>query len=136
MKLVYLIAVIMSVGILTGCNNDVKKDTTNHSTTTENFLAGDNQKTWMAAKETNSEGDKQQVDRAEKNELITFFTNGNFTMGDPSHSRQGTYTYNGNNLMMQFEGESVSENFTVLDLDKNSLKLRAADGSEMTMKPK
>jgi hypothetical protein len=136
MKLVYLIAVIMSVGIVAGCNTDVKKDSTNHSTATENFLAGDNQKTWMASKETNSEGDKQEVDRAEKNELITFFTNGNFTMGDPAQSRQGTYTYDGNNLMMQFEGESVSENFTVLELDKNSLKLRAADGSEMTMKPK
>ncbi len=56
-------------------------------------------------------------------------------MGSQGQSRQGTWKHEGSTLMMQFTGEGVSENFTVLELDKNILKLRAADGSEMTMKP-
>ena len=134
MRLLYLITLIMSIGIVAGCNNDTKKEDGTHSTSTESFLAGDNQKTWKATKETDSEGDKEKLDREEKKEFITFFTNGNFTMGDQAQSSKGTYKHQGSTLMLQFEGEGVSENFTVLNLDKDLLKLRAADGSEMTMK--
>jgi len=56
-------------------------------------------------------------------------------MGDETQSQQGTWKQEGNTLALQFTGENVSENFTILELDNNTLKLRASDGSEMMMKP-
>ncbi len=134
MKLLYVL-MVMSVVIFAGCKSDSNKTSTTSSVSASNLLSGDGQRTWRSTKETDSEGDKDRLDREEKREFITFFNNGNFTMGSQGQSRQGTWKHEGSTLMMQFTGEGVSENFTVLELDKNILKLRAADGSEMTMKP-
>ncbi len=131
MKLLYVI-MVMFLAIGAGCKSDSNSTA---SASASNLLAGDGQKTWRSTKETDSQGDKERLDREEKKEFITFFNNGNFTMGGSGQSQQGTWKYEGSTLMMQFAGEGVSENFTVLELDKNTLKLRAADGSEMIMKP-
>ena len=133
MKLLYAFMVIVLV-TGAGCKNDSNK-TSNSASSASEFLTGDGEKTWKSTKETNSEGDKERLDSQERKEYITFVNNGNFTMGGEGHSRQGTWKHEGSTLMLQFAGEGVSENFTVLELDKNTLKLRAADGSEMTMKP-
>ena len=118
-----------------GCKNDHSASDTANGASSKNYLAGDGQRTWKSSKETNSEGDKEKLDREEKKQFITFFSNGNFTMGDETQSQQGTWKQEGNTLALQFTGENVSENFTILELDNNTLKLRASDGSEMMMKP-
>lgn len=115
-----------------GCK-DSKNETNNNNPTA--IIAGDNQKTWKAERETDAEGDKDRLTRDEKKESITFFNNGNMRMSGTMDSREGTWSYNGNELSLQFTGENVSENFTVLELTNNKMKLRANDGSEMTMKP-
>lgn len=111
------------------CNN--KSD----SLTNEEKIAGKEEKTWEATRETNAEGDKDKLTRAEKKQTITFWRNGNVKMGDGEQMMSGQWTLQGDNLALQFTGSDVSENFTLLELDKDEMKLKAADGSELIMKP-
>jgi hypothetical protein len=134
MKLLYALIVI-SLAIGAGCKSDSNKTSTSTTASASDILSGNGQRTWRSTKETDSQGDKERLDREEKKEFVTFMSNGNFTMGSQGQSRQGTWKHEGSTLVMQFTGEGVSENFTVLELDNNTLRLRAAEGSEMTMKP-
>ena len=104
------------------------------SMTNEEKIAGNEEKTWKAQKETDASGDKDKLTRDEKRETITFWRNGNVKMGDGNQMLSGQWKLEGDNLGLVFAGSNVSENFTVLELDKNEMKLRAGDGSEMTMK--
>lgn len=107
----------------------------NDSMTNEEKIAGDGEKTWEAKRETDASGDKDKLTRDEKKERITFSRNGNVKMGNGNQMMSGQWSLEGNNLSLHFAGENVTENFTVLELDKNTIKLRANDGSELTMKP-
>ncbi|HEY0652401.1 MAG TPA: lipocalin family protein [Chryseosolibacter sp.] len=108
---------------------------TNAAASNDQLIAGNSEKTWKAKRETNSEGDKDKLTKAEKEQRITFWRNGNVKMGDETQTLDGKWSYSGSTLTLQFTGENVTENFTVIELDDDEMKLRAADGSEMTMKP-
>jgi hypothetical protein len=120
---------MLTMLIIAGCGG--KKE----SMSNEEMIAGSDQKTWSATKETDSEGDKDKLTRAEKKQTITFWRNGNVKMGDEQTTQTGQWSYSGTTLSMQFTGATVSENFTVVELDDDKMKLRAPDGSELTMKP-
>lgn len=107
----------------------------NKSMTNEEKLAGESEKTWEAKRETDASGDKDKLTRDEKKEKITFFRNGNVKMGDGNQLMSGQWSVEGNNLSLHFAGENVTENFTIVELEKNNVKLRAPDGSQLTMKP-
>lgn len=96
--------------------------------TAEEKIAGKDEKTWKAEKEMSSTVDNDRLSRQEKKETITFWRNGNVKM------TQGDQVVNGltkqNNLLLH-----VSENFEVLNIDKSELRLKAGDGSVMTMTP-
>lgn len=121
--------VLLFVFVLAGCNNG------SDSMTNEEKIAGKEEKTWKAQKETDASGDKDKLTRDEKRQTITFWRNGNVKMGDGDQMMSGQWTLQGDNLALVFAGSNVSENFTVLELDNNEIKLRAGDGSELTMKP-
>ncbi|HYC86959.1 MAG TPA: lipocalin family protein [Chryseosolibacter sp.] len=104
--------------------------------TAEEKIAGKDEKTWKAKRETDATGDVDRLSRDEKRESITFWRNGNVKMGNGDQVMSGQWSLEGNNLRLQFTGSDVSENFTVLKLDKDQLRLRAGDGSELVMKPK
>ena len=124
-----LIFIWLSVFALSGCGN--KSD----SMTNEEKIAGESEKTWKATRETDSQGDKDKITRDEKKETITFWRNGNVKMGNGDQVMSGQWTYEGNKLSLNFAGSNVSENFTVLELDNDEMKLQAGDGSALTMKP-
>jgi hypothetical protein len=105
------------------------------SMSNEEKIAGADSKTWTATRETNAEGDRDKLTRDEKKEKITFWRNGNVKMGDEQQAMSGQWSYTGNMLTLQFTGSSVTENFTVLELEDDEMKLQAADGSNLTMKP-
>lgn len=105
------------------------------SMTNEEKLAGESDKTWEAKRETDASGDKDKLTRDEKKETITFWRNGNVKMGDGNEMLSGQWTLQGSNLSLHFAGENVTENFTIVELEKNSVKLQAEDGSQLTMKP-
>lgn len=138
-----LIAVSFITAALMGCEKKTDTTSTNERANTETadpaanekLIAGDSEKTWKAKRETNSEGDKDKLTKGEKEQRITFWRNGNVKMGDEAQTMDGKWSYSGSTLTLQFTGENVTENFTVLELDDDELKLRAADGSEMLMKP-
>ena len=105
------------------------------SMTNEEKIAGKEEKTWKAQKETNASGDKDKLTRDERRQTITFWRNGDVKMGDGDQMMSGKWTLQGDNLALVFAGSTVSENFTVVELEDKEIKLRAGDGSEMTMKP-
>jgi heat shock protein HslJ len=103
--------------------------------TNEEKIAGTTEKTWEAKRETDASGDKDKLTRAEKNERITFARNGNVQMGNGNESMSGQWSLEGTNLKLHFASEEVTENFVVLELKDDIMKLKAGDGSELTMKP-
>lgn len=119
---------VLFVFVLAGCNSS-------DSMTNEEKIAGKEEKTWKAQKETDASGDKDKLTHDEKRQTITFWRNGNVKMGDGNEMMSGQWTLQGDNLALVFAGSNVSENFTILDLDKDEIKLRAGDGSQLTMKP-
>ncbi|MEO5599641.1 MAG: lipocalin family protein [Cyclobacteriaceae bacterium] len=121
--------IILFFFALSGCSN--KSD----SMTNEEKIAGTEEKTWKAQKETDATGDKDKLTKNEKRQTITFWRNGNVKMGDGDQMMSGQWKLEGSNLGLVFTGSDVSENFTLLELDNNEMKLKAGDGSEMTMKP-
>ncbi|WP_162427798.1 lipocalin family protein [Pontibacter pudoricolor] len=102
---------------------------------TESMLSGTSSKTWKAKKELNTEGDKEKLTDAEKEQNIQFYADGRFAMGGASTLQTGTWTYDqgAKKLTLQFEDQNVSENFDVLKLSDDELRLKAGDGSEMIM---
>lgn len=121
--------VLLFALVFSGCNK------TSGSMTNEEKIAGKEEKTWKAQKETDASGDKDKLTRDEKRQTITFWRNGNVKMGDGAQMLSGQWKLEGDNLALVFTGSDVSENFTVLELDDNEMKLRADDGSQLTMKP-
>jgi len=103
--------------------------------TNEEKIAGTESKTWQAKRETDAAGDKDKLTKEEKNERITFSRNGSVQMGDGNSVMNGQWSFEGTNLKLHFAGENVTENFEVLELEDDVLKVKAGDGSEMTMKP-
>lgn len=104
------------------------------SMTNDEKLAGKDSKTWKAKRETNAAGSVDKLTRDEKKETITFWRNGNVKMGDGDQSMSGQWSLEGNILKMQFTGAAVSENFTVLEMEEDEMKLQAGDGSTMILK--
>jgi heat shock protein HslJ len=102
--------------------------------TNEEKIAGQDQKTWKAQKETDASGDKDKLTRDEKRQTITFSRDGNVKMGDGNEMMSGQWKLEGNNLGLIFTGSTVSENFTIIELDDDEMKLKAGDGSQLTMK--
>lgn len=121
--------VLLFVLVVSGCNK------ASDSMTNEEKIAGKEEKTWKAQKETDASGDKDKLTRDEKRQTITFWRNGNVKMGDGEQMLSGQWKLEGDNLALVFTGSDVSENFTVLELEDNEMKLRAGDGSQLTMKP-
>lgn len=118
--------------IVSGCAK--KSDT---SLSNEDKIAGETEKTWIATRETNAEGDKDKLTPDEKKEKITFWRNGNVKMGDNDNDKtmSGQWSYEGSTLTMHFAGQDVTENFTVVELTNDRMQLKAGDGSELIMKP-
>ena len=120
---------IFSLLLMAACG---KKES---SMTNEEKIAGEDSKTWKAKKETTATGSVDRLNRDEKKQEITFWRNGNVKMGDGNQTMSGQWSLEGTTLKMQFTGADVTENFTVLELDKDELKLQAGDGSTMELKP-
>lgn len=101
-----------------------------------NMLSGGSSKTWKAHKETTASGDKDKLTKEEEQETMQFYSDGRFAMGGGGSLQTGTWTYDqaGKRLSLTFEGENVSQNFTVEKLTDKELHLVAADGSKMQMR--
>lgn len=99
------------------------------------MIAGTANKTWHPAKETNSEGDKEKLTEAEKNEAYVFYTNGTMSMNLTDRAIKGNWIYDpaAKTLTLTPEDGSGSKQFTVEDLSDDKMKLKAPDGSEMKL---
>jgi hypothetical protein len=113
--------------LIAGCG---KKE---ESMSNEEKISGKSEKTWKATRETNAEGDKDKLTRDEKKESITFSRNGNVKMSNNDQMMGGTWSFMDNTLSLQFTGTNVTENFKVMELSDDRMKLLADDGSQLTL---
>jgi hypothetical protein len=120
----YLLAFVFAVG----CN---KK---NEAGSTSN-LYGSDSKRWTTDKERNSGGDKVKQTGEDKNTVLQFFSNGNFSMNSNLQTMSGTYRYDqaAKSLMLTPNGSQTSMSFEVTRLDDKNLDLKAPDGSAMEL---
>jgi type III secretory pathway component EscR len=120
---------LLVVFLLVGCG---KKS---ESMSNEEKISGQSEKTWKATRETTAEGEKDKLTREEKKESITFSRNGNVKMSNEQQVMGGTWSFVDNTLSLQFTGTNVTENFKVLELSDDKIKLLADDGSQMILEP-
>ena len=110
--------------VATGCKD---KNTTGTAAT----ISGNDSKTWKATRETDASGDKDKITGAEKQQEIQFFQNGSFSMRSASENASGKWTFDpmGKKLQMQFVGSDMTENFQVLSLTDDEMKLQGSSGT-------
>lgn len=96
---------------------------------------GDGTKTWRMTKQTNAAGKKEKLSDAEKKDVLRFNSDGTFSANTSEGNAEGSWTYDPSAklLSLQFAGASVTESHSVVDLTDNQIKLKAGDGSEMTL---
>lgn len=141
---IYISAVFICIILVASCA-DKKEDNlsdnstknTNSSDNTNELLAGTTSKTWFITKQRNALGDKDNVTSEEKDETLSMFADGKFSITDAQQTVTGEWSTEGSHtLTMHFEGKDVTESFAIMDIKKEKIVLQAADGSEMTLKEK
>lgn len=102
-----------------------------NKTPTASMISGDTSKTWKATRETNAAGEKDKITGEEKNEVIQFFANGSFSMRSSAQNTSGKWTYDpmARSLVLQFVGSEMTENFQVVSLTDDEMKLQSPSGS-------
>ncbi|KAA5547988.1 hypothetical protein F0145_08615 [Adhaeribacter rhizoryzae] len=102
-----------------------------NKTPTASMISGDTSKTWKATRETNAAGDKDKITGAEKSEVIQFYANGSFSMRSSSQNASGKWTYDAmaRSLVLQFVGSDMTENFQVVSLTEDEMKLQSPSGT-------
>ena len=101
------------------------------------IIAGENSKSWVAKRETNAAGDKEKLDKAEKSQSMEFYSNGTFQIRAEGIFQSGRWNYNESAKVLELmfdDRPDVAETFQVMELDKDEMKLKAADGSTMLLK--
>lgn len=119
--------IIVALFLLTACGKD------SGSMSNEEKISGESEKTWKATREMTAGGEKDKLTREEKKESITFSRNGNVQMSNQDQVMGGTWSYMDNTLSLQFTGTNVTENFKVVELSDDKMKLLADDGSQLTL---
>jgi hypothetical protein len=117
------------VAVMTSCGGNEKVGN-------ENMISGGSSKTWKAQKETTASGDKDKLTNEEKQETMQFYSDGRFAMSGGGSLETGTWSYDqaAKRLSLTFEGQDMTENFTVEKLTDKEMTLIAGDGSKMVMK--
>lgn len=101
------------------------------------ILAGTDSKTWYISKQIDSQGDKEKVTSEEKEETLNIYSNGKFSIVDASGTATGMWSVVGSEkLSLHFDGENVTENFSITELKNDKVTLTAGDGSAMVLKTK
>jgi hypothetical protein len=96
---------------------------------------GDGTKTWRVVKAKNAEGKREKLSDAEKRDVLRFNSDGSFSANAAEGNAEGTWTYDpeAKLLTLQFAGATVTESHSVVDLSDDKIRLKAGDGSEMTL---
>lgn len=104
-----------------------------------NMITGeDGDKVWKVRSEFNAAGNREDRTREERREEYHFYQNNTFTIAGPGGSSSGSWSYDGTTLVLHFAGTTVmtKETYTVEELTKNKMRLRAEDGKEVVLADK
>ncbi len=98
-------------------------------------ISGSSSKIWKVAKLTDADGDKEKLDKEEKSDQMQFYADGTFTANSADSHSRGTWKHDqgSNTLTLQFENANVTQNYEVVELSDDKMRLKAGDNSEMVM---
>jgi len=101
------------------------------------IISGEGAKIWKEQYETSPDGKKHKPTKEEKSEAMEFYSNHTFKINTAAENSSGKWNYDeaSKNLSLQFGSANFTQNFTVLDLEKDMMTLKATDGSTLTFKP-
>lgn len=111
LRLNIIIAIVLTV--MASCG-DKKSDSA------AEILAGSTSKTWEIAKQLDSHGDKEKLTEAEEDGKINLYADGRFSIVEDKGTATGKWNVeNEKTLVMHFDGQAVTENFTIQDIENN-----------------
>jgi len=98
-------------------------------------LAGSSSKTWKVTRLVNANGNREKLGRDQQDDRMQFYTDGTFTANSAEQHGRGTWQYDQGKktLALQFENANVSQNYEVVEMSDDKVRLRTGDGSEMVM---
>jgi hypothetical protein len=98
-------------------------------------ISGESSKIWKVSKIVGADGDKEKMDRDDKNDQMQFYADGTFTANTSANHTRGTWKHDESTkaLVLQFENASVTQNYEIVELSDDKMRLKAGDGSEMIM---
>ncbi|MBC7391533.1 MAG: hypothetical protein H7329_20210 [Opitutaceae bacterium] len=124
----YCGSLLIAFTILTSCGIKKAEDP-------KEILAGTSSKVWHIAKQTDANGDKDKLTEKEKEEKLNLYADGKFSIVDDKGTATGSWTVEGTQkLVLQFADQPVTENFSITEMNKDKVVLKAGDGSEMVLK--
>jgi hypothetical protein len=100
-------------------------------------IAGESSKSWKIKREITASGQKDKMTGDEKDQRMEFYANGTFKIEADNQFEGGRWNYNAGAKTMELvfdDRQDTKEVFQVLELDDNTIKLQAGDGSTMELK--
>jgi hypothetical protein len=100
------------------------------------MISGEGAKIWKEQYETSADGKKHKPTKEEKSEAMEFYSNHTFKVNTATENSSGKWSYDetSKNLSLEFGSSNFTQNFTVLNLEKDMMTLKANDGSTLTFK--
>jgi hypothetical protein len=129
-----LFIILLSVVLFAACES---KQENVQGENVQTMIAGTNSKTWMTVREINDQGKNEKLNKEGKSELIQFYPDGHFIMKSGNTSNEGKWAYDKTrrDLSLTLGGANFTEYFTVLELEKNKMKIKGRDGNTLVLKP-
>jgi hypothetical protein len=130
----HLLIVLLSLFLYAGC--EMKQENAQNESAL-NMISGTSSKTWKTVREINEHGKRENLNKEGQSEVIQFYPDGHFIMKSGEVGNEGKWTYDKQrkNLSLTFQGANFTEYFSVLELDKNKMKITGRDGNTLVLKP-
>jgi hypothetical protein len=117
--------------LMVACNNKEQENP-------RQLLASESSKTWIANRETDAAGEKQEFNDEEREQKMVFYANGAFQILNNTAFQTGRWNYNETQKELEItfdDRQDVKEVFHVQELENDKMVLHASDGSTLRMKP-
>lgn len=126
----YATMLLLPLMLVAACNNKKEENP-------RQILAGESSKTWVAKRESDSQGDKVKLSERPEEKMV-FYANGSFQIQNNAQFQTGRWNYNQGQQELEIvfdDRQDVKEVFHVQELEEDNMVLHASDGSTMRLKP-
>lgn len=117
------------------CDGGSNRKTTSSDEIT--ILVGeDGNKVWKIRREISNAQQPDSLSLDEKNDQIHFYTNNRFTIQDADRYSEGTWSYDGTTLVMEYDTgitKGPTATYVIEEMTKSKMRWRSSDGTELVL---